>query len=178
MATSKKTARSTGARDMTAKQIGAIELLTADHDKVKTLFKEFEQLHADGEDGEAEEIARTICQELTIHATIEEEIFYPEVRDAIDDEDLMNEAEVEHESAKDLIAEIEDSDTSDEKYAARVIVLGEYVAHHVKEEEDEMFAKAKKAKLDMEALGERLMERKQELKAEMVIADDEEEASA
>src|SRR5437763_1622858 len=85
----------------------AMAILKADHDKVKKLFKEFEKLHDAESDVEAEAIAVQICNELTIHATVEEEIFYPEVREAIEDEDLMDEAEVEHATAKDLIAQIE-----------------------------------------------------------------------
>ena len=93
------------------------------------------------------------CQELTIHAQIEEEIFYPAVRDGIEDDDLMDEAEVGHASAKDLIAQLEAMEPGNDLYDARFTVLGEYIDHHVKEEQDEMFPKAKKAKLDLKALG-------------------------
>ena len=161
----------------TKDSIDAITLLKADHARVKKLFKEFERLHDEESDDEAESVARQICNELTIHATVEEEIFYPAVRAAVDDEDLLDEAEVEHATAKDLIAQIEEMDASQDKYAARVIVLGEYIDHHVKEEQEEMFPKAMKAKLDMEALGETIMARKEELKAELGV-EDEEEAEA
>ena len=160
-------------RTASKSSIDAIAMLKADHDKVKKLFKQFERLHDDEADEEAEEVARQICNELTIHATVEEEIFYPAVRAAIDDEDLLDEAEVEHTTAKDLIAQIEGSSASDDKYAAKVMVLGEYIDHHVQEEQNEMFPKAKRAKLDMAALGERIMTRKEELKAEMGIEDEE-----
>jgi hemerythrin superfamily protein len=150
----------------------AIAILKADHAKVKKLFKEFEHLHEAGSDDEAQKVAKQICNELTIHATVEEEIFYPEVRAAIDDGDLMDEAEVEHASAKELISQIESMDASDDKYAAKVIVLGEYINHHVKEEQDEMFPKARKAKVDLKSLGVRILSRKQELKAEMGIDDE------
>jgi len=166
MAARKKHTRETAAQKKPALS-GAIALLTADHAKVKKLFKKFESLHEDGKDKEAELIAKQICQELTIHATIEEEVFYPEVRDAIDDGDLVDEAEVEHASAKDLIAQIEGMTSKDDKYAAKVMVLGEYIDHHVKEEQDEMFPKARKAKVDMDELGERLMQRRQELQGEL-----------
>jgi hemerythrin superfamily protein len=155
-----------------SKSTDAIAILTADHAKVKKLFKEFEKLHDDESDEEAEQVAQQICNELTIHATVEEEIFYPAVREATEDEDLMDEAEVEHASAKDLIAQIQGMSADDDKYAAKVIVLGEYIDHHVKEEQDEMFPKAKKAKVDMAALGEKIDTRKQELKEEMGIADE------
>jgi len=161
-------------RAASKKSNDAIALLKADHDKVKKMFKEFERLHEEESDDEAEALAKQICNELTVHATVEEEIFYPEVRAAIDDDDLLDEAEVEHSTAKDLIAQIEGMTAADDKFAAKVIVLGEYIDHHVKEEQDEMFPKAKKADLDMAALGEQILARKKELMAEMGMeADDE-----
>jgi len=143
----------------------AISILKADHDKVKKMFKQFKQLHENEEQEQAAELAAEICQELKVHAEVEEEIFYPAVREAIDDEDMMDEAEVEHQSAKDLIKKIESKSPEDDKYAALVIVLGEYIDHHVEEEQDEMFPKAKRAKLDLDALGQQIMTRKKELKA-------------
>jgi hemerythrin superfamily protein len=134
----------------------AIAILTADHKKVKKLFKEYEKLKEDGDPSEKEELVAQICAELTLHAEAEESIFYPAVRAAIDEEDLLDEAEVEHATAKDLIAQLEGGDSSDPLYDAKVKVLSEYIDHHVKEEEDEMFPKAKKAKMDMEALGEEI----------------------
>jgi hemerythrin superfamily protein len=145
----------------------AIALLTADHAKVKKLFKEFEDLKE--EDGSAEDksvLVTRICNELKVHTEIEEEIFYPAVRKAIDDSDLMDEALVEHAGAKELIAQLEDMNPDDEQYDAKVTVLGEQIQHHVKEEEGEMFPKAKKAKVDGEALGVQMTERKAELMAE------------
>jgi hemerythrin superfamily protein len=150
----------------------AIAILKADHDKVTKLFEDFERLHEDEADEEAEQVAIQICNELTVHATVEEEIFYPEVREAIDDEDLLDEAEVEHATAKDLIAQILEMTTADDKYAAKVIVLGEYIAHHVKEEQEEMFPKARKTDLDMKELGARILERKKALRAEMQLEDE------
>lgn len=159
----------TSARKSTAsKPPDAVALLKADHAEVKKLFKTFEKLHRDDARGEAQEVARQICMELTIHATIEEEIFYPALREVFTDQDLVDEAEVEHASAKDLIAQIEAMNVDDAKFAAKVIVLGEYIDHHVKEEQDEIFPKAKKTELDMKDLGQRLSARKQELKSEMV----------
>ena len=150
----------------------AIALLTEDHKAVKKIFKEFEKLKQNGgDDEEKSELVKRACQELTIHAQIEEEIFYPAVRDAIEDDDLMDEAEVEHASAKDLIAQLESMEPDNDLYDARFKVLGEYIDHHVKEEQDEMFPKAKKAKLDLIALGEDLAQRKNELRAELQIGD-------
>jgi len=146
----------------------AVAMLKADHDKVKKLFKKFEELHEDEANDEAEQVATQICNELTVHTKIEEEIFYPALREAIDDEDLLNEAEVEHTSCKDLIAQIREMSPDDEMYAAKVIVLGEYIDHHVEEEHTEMFPKAKKAKkLDLKALGERMATRKSALTSSM-----------
>ena len=155
------------------KSADAIAMLKADHDKVKKLFKEFERMHNAQSDEEAEQLATQICNELTIHATLEEEIFYPEVRAAFDDEDLIDEAEVEHASAKELIAQIESARSGDDKFAAKVMVLGEYVNHHIKEEQDEIFPEAKKAKVDMKAMASRLASRKEELMAEMGMRDEE-----
>ena len=144
------------------RQQDAISLLTEDHQQVKKMFQQFDKLEDDEAD-EKEELARKICAALTAHATVEEEIFYPAVRAAIDDEDLMDEAEVEHESAKELIAQIEAGSPTDDQYDAKVKVLGEQIDHHVKEEREEMFPKARKAKIDLVALGERIEKRKQEL---------------
>jgi hemerythrin-like domain-containing protein len=179
MATRKSTPtrKTTRRSSNTRKASGAIALLTADHDKVKKLFKQFERLHEDQDDEGAAQIAAQICNELTVHATIEEELFYPQVRDAIDDADLVDEAEVEHATAKDLIAQIESMDCTDDKYAAKVMVLGEYINHHIKEEQNEMFPKARRAKLDMEALGEQLMQRKHDLMAERGMDEEAESAS-
>jgi hemerythrin superfamily protein len=138
----------------------AIALLKEDHRAVEKLFKEFES--AKGE-GRKEKLARRICLELTIHTMIEEEIFYPACRDGVE-EDLLKEAFVEHDAAKLLIAEIEGgSGQSDDFFDAKVRVLSEQIEHHVQEEEKELFPEARKADLDLKALGERLAERKKEL---------------
>jgi len=141
----------------------AIALLKADHDKVKKAFKEFEKM--DHEDSAAlQQLVEEVCADLTAHTTVEEEIFYPAVREAIEDDDLMNEAQVEHNSAKELITLLEGMDAIDPMYPATFTVLCEYVLHHAKEEEDEMFPAARKAKdLDLEALGEEIKARKEEL---------------
>lgn len=152
--------------------IDAIEMLKTDHKQVKALFKEFEEIHQDEEnDGRKSEIVKQICAALTIHAQIEEEIFYPAVREAIDDDDLLNEAEVEHAEAKTLITQLEAMDAEDDYYDAKVTVLGEQVDHHITEEEKEMFPQVKKAKMDTVALGEIMLKRKEELEEELGIFD-------
>lgn len=141
----------------------AVDMLIEDHEKVKKLFKEFEKL-AKKDDTEGKvEVAQKICEELTIHAQIEEEIFYPAARAAINDDDMLNEAEVEHATAKDLIEQISGMSGDDEMYDAKVKVLSEYINHHVEEEEGEMFKKVRKSKLDLDELAVQMMERKEEL---------------
>ncbi|MFG6412283.1 hemerythrin domain-containing protein [Roseateles sp. DC23W] len=143
----------------------AIDLLINDHREVKSLFKAYDKLvKADGDAGEKQAIALQICVMLTAHATAEEEIFYPAAREVLaDDEDLVDEADVEHASAKELIAQIEAGSPHDDHYDAKVKVLGEYIDHHVKEEEGEMFPKVRKSDVDLEALGEAIAERKAQL---------------
>ena len=145
----------------------AVDMLKEDHDKVDKAFKEFEKM--DRSDIETcRERVRSVCEDLKLHTTLEEEVFYPAVREAIDDEDLLNEAAVEHETAKMLIEQLENMEPDDPNYFATFTVLGEYVRHHVKEEEGEMFPQAKKAKdLDLEALGERMRARREELASEI-----------
>lgn len=169
MATTSTKSENSGGRNET----DAIAVLTADHRTVKSLFKQFETLtKQDDVDDEKAELVRQICNELTIHATVEEELFYPAVREAIDDDDLMDEADIEHASAKDLIAQLEELEPGDDHYDARVTVLGEYIDHHVKEEEGEMFVKARKADVNTAELGEQIVERKEALTAELGAEDD------
>src|SRR5262249_43419701 len=132
------------------KSMDAIALLSADHKEVDKLFKEYDKLcKADADEEKKRELAEQICAALTVHTTIEEEIFYPAARDAIDEQDLVDEATVEHTTAKDLIAQIQDAQPGEELYDARVTVLGEYIRHHVKEEETELFPAMKKAKAEL-----------------------------
>lgn len=156
----KTTTRSTAARTT---RNDAIKLLTEDHNKVKRLFKEFEKLSKKNDEKGKEELAAQICKELTVHAQLEEEIFYPAVREAIDDDELMNEAMVEHGSAKDLIAQIQSMAARDPMYDAVVTVLREYINHHVEEEQNEMFPKVKKSDMDLEEVGLEMVERKKVL---------------
>jgi hemerythrin superfamily protein len=171
MPTATKTSAKSAAAKKTAAPKNAIQLLTEDHREVKGLFEQYKKLaEGDAEGGKRQALAQTICAMLTIHTTIEEEIFYPAAREALDDdegEDLLDEAEVEHASAKDLIAQISDMEPDDDLYDAKVKVLGEYVDHHVQEEEREMFPKAKKSDMDLKELGIQLQDRKTELMAEL-----------
>lgn len=162
-AASKTPARSSSARSDTTPD--AIELLTTDHREVKALFKEYDKLvKADSDAGAKQVVAAQICVMLTAHATAEEEIFYPAAREVLgDDADLVDEADVEHASAKELIAQIEAGSPDDPLYDAKVKVLGEYIDHHVKEEEGEMFPKVRKSDLDLDSLGDDIAARKAEL---------------
>jgi hypothetical protein len=148
------------------KEPDAVALLKTDHRKVEDLFAKFEKArHA----ARKQALVQEICTELSIHATLEEEIFYPACKDQIKDEDLLEEAYVEHDGAKVLIAELVESAPDAEFYDAKVTVLSELIKHHVKEEEkaaEGIFAEARKAGLDMAALGQRLQERKQALMAQ------------
>src|SRR5687767_425922 len=153
-ASKKKSARSSSAG------MDAITLLRTDHRNVQEMFDQFEKTRSGDR---KKSLAEKICQELTVHAQIEEEIFYPAAREALREEDLIDEATVEHQSAKDLIAQIEGSSAGSELFDAKVKVLGEYIKHHVKEEQNEMFAQIRKTKLDLKALGEQMQARKMEL---------------
>ncbi len=149
----------------------ACDLLDADHKAVKKMFKEYEELTESKARGAAQkkkDLAVQICHELTVHAQIEEEIFYPAVREALKEKDKIAEAMVEHQVAKELIAQIEAMGDADEMMDAKVTVLGEYIDHHVKEEKGEIFPKARAArKLDLVAMRDELEARKEELMAEM-----------
>ena len=165
MARSTQTRSSDSSRD-------AITLLKEDHRTVSALFDEF----AKAEEEEQPAIAQRVCQLLTVHATIEEELLYPAAKEAFDDEedaDLVNEAEVEHGSAKDLIAKIEGMASDDEHFKSTVTVLGEYIKHHVKEEENELFPQLKKTDLDLKELGSKLADRKFALMEQMGIEEQE-----
>jgi len=144
------------------KGVDAIALLKADHKLVGALFAEFS---ATKSVAKKKKIVEKICLELSVHAQVEEEIFYPAVKAALKDTVLVPEATVEHATLKDLISQIEGVEPDGEMYDAKVMVLCEYVQHHVKEEETEMFPKAKESKLDMKEFGAQLQARKDELLA-------------
>ena len=140
----------------------AIAMLKADHKKVSGLFAEFEKARAATT---KKRLVSTICHELSLHAQVEEEVFYPAVKTALKDKELIPEAVVEQATMKDLIAQIEGAEPEGEMYDAKVKVLSEYVKHHVKEEHTEMFPKAATTRLDMMALGAAMAARKSELLA-------------
>lgn len=161
--TKKKARKSAAKSNGRSRPMDAIQLLKADHRAVEDLFEKFESAKGGGA---KQRIANQICMELIVHAQIEEEIFYPGVKDAVDEE-IYTEAHVEHDGAKVLIAEILSGDPDDEFYDASVKVLSEQIKHHVKEEEqrDGMFAQAKQGDVDLVALGEQLAQRKADLVA-------------
>lgn len=153
MATTKKNVKS---KDATT-------LLRADHKLVSDLFKEYEKATTSAK---KKKLVSEICKELSVHAQVEEEIFYPAVKQALNDHELIPEATVEHATLKALISEVEGKEPDGEMYDAKIKVLSEYVKHHVKEEQTEMFPKAKSSKLDMLELGDKITKRKKELMAD------------
>src|SRR6266436_432190 len=143
----------------------ALELLEQDHREVEEWFDEYNELKED--DNRKGALAEKICLALKVHAQIEEEIFYPHARQATKDNDLIDEAAVEHATVKHLIGEIEGMEVGEELYDAKIRVLGEMVKHHIKEEEEELFPELVPAKMDLDAVGKELAKRKEELMAEM-----------
>ena len=160
MAAKRKSSRGKQSSASARSKADAISMLTADHQRVMQLFERFENAQRGDQ---KERLATEICNELAVHAQLEEEIFYPAAREAIGEEDLMDEAQVEHASAKELIAQIEVGSSKDPLWEAKVTVLGEYIRHHVKEEQGEIFRKVRASELDLKALGEQIQARKQRL---------------
>lgn len=138
----------------------ATALLRADHKHVSDLFAEYEKSRSTSK---KKDLVTKICTELRVHAQIEEEIFYPAVKRALKDKELIPEATVEHATLKELIAQVEGIEPDGEMFDAKIKVLSEYVKHHVKEEQGEIFPKAKAADMDLMSLGEKLLQRKTEL---------------
>jgi len=154
-------------QDDDSESTDAITLLEQDHEDVKDLFEQYDELaENEGSESDRQTLAQQICTMLTVHATIEEELFYPAAREALKEDDLIDEAVVEHASAKDLIAQLESMQAGDDLYDAKVKVLGELIDHHVEEEEDEMFPKVRNSGLDLQVLGVAMASRKEELLAE------------
>lgn len=167
--TKNSTSRRTTARKASTGPAGkdAVALLKADHRAVEKLFAQFEKARSDKV---KKSVADKICMELRVHTQIEEEIFYPVSREHLKDDAIVDEAVVEHASAKSLIAEIEQMAPGDDLYDAKVKVLSELIEHHVEEEEKEYFPQAKKTDMDMKAVGARMAARKGELKDQMAPA--------
>jgi hemerythrin superfamily protein len=141
----------------------ALDLLKADHAEVKKLFKQFEKFKKSEDSEGMQRIAQAACKALTIHAQIEEEIFYPALRESADADDALDEANVEHAHVKELVQQVGGAEPGEDLYEARVTVLSEYVQHHADEEESTIFPKARKSDVDLVALGEQLLARKEEL---------------
>ena len=168
-----KTKRGGGARPL------AIELLESDHRKVEALFDQYEE-EKEGDEDTKRAISQRICGELTVHAQVEEELFYPWLRENLDEEDMemVEEATVEHASAKDLIAQIEAATAIDETYDAKVKVLSEYIKHHVKEEEEEIFPEVADMAEELDELGQEMAARKSELMEELGLEQEDEAMAA
>jgi hemerythrin superfamily protein len=160
MATKRKTTASRNKKEPEQagmEGLSAIEILEADHRQVEEFFDEYEELD---DANDKEQLAVKICTALQAHTQIEEEIFYPAAREAIENSELIEEATVEHASAKKLLAEIENMKPGEKLYDAKVKVLQEQVLHHVEEEEGELFPQVEASELDLEALGKKMAERK------------------
>jgi len=159
MASSKSKSKAKKTRGASPKADDAIALLKADHRQVEEWFEQFEKAR---DDDRKQTLATKICDALKVHTTIEEEIFYPAFLEATEDKDLHHEAEIEHDGAKQLIAQIEASGPDDDYFDSKVKVLSEMIKHHVKEEEQPggMFAEARKSDMDLDALGEQMAQRK------------------
>lgn len=158
-------------RNNSAAKTEIIEELKADHKRVRAAFREAEKLDAEDDGEELKEIVDQTCAELEVHAQLEEELFYPAAREALKEQDLINEAEVEHGSAKALIAQLRQMSPDDEKYAATFKVLGEYINHHVKEEENEIFPGLQgRPGVQWEELQEQMETRREQLMSEKGLA--------
>jgi len=156
------------ARASTSSGQDAIALLRADHKKVSELYAQYEGTRSPAR---KKALVATICMELSVHARVEEEIFYPAVKAALKDKEMIPEAQVEHASLKELIAQVKDREPDGEMFDAKIKVMSEYTKHHVKEEQNEIFPAAKKTRLDMLDLGARIAARKEELMANPELLD-------
>lgn len=152
-----------------------LEMLKEDHARVKKAFRDAQKLDAEEDSQELQMIVEQTCAELEVHARLEEELFYPAVREAIKDTELMEEAEIEHGSAKALIAQLREMTPEDDKYAAMFKVLGEYVKHHIKEEEKEMFEQLNRSSIEWEELQQQMLTMRETLMGEMGLLEEEAE---
>lgn len=165
-------------RTKTAKHDDVLDLLAADHKSVTKMFEQFEKMKKDEDDESKQMLVERACATLTLHTRLEEEIFYPALRETLQETDLIDEAEVEHAAAKQLITELNAMQPGDELYEAKFTVLGEYVKHHIQEEEKEIFPKVKKAGIDLEGMADELRHRKMELREELGMEEEEDEQEA
>lgn len=152
-----------GLFDSNSQRANAIDLLKSDHDEVEKLFDEYDDRKEDADAQTKQDIVDSICKALEVHAQLEEELFYPAFRNVDEMEDLLDEAVIEHQSVKHLVAQLEASTPDDMLYDAKVKVLAEYVKHHVREEEGEIFPKARSSEVDLDVLGRKMTARKEEL---------------
>jgi len=150
----------------------AISLLKSDHRKAKALFEEYEHKKESASPEEKFELAKKVCGDLLIHMALEEGIFYPAVRTGIDDDEIMNEAQVEHDGAKNLIIQLGELKPDDPMFDAKIIVLSEQVDHHVDEEEKTMFPKVQASKIDIDALGQALLEAKLDMRRRLGVTEE------
>ena len=155
--------RTNHSRARTTARTEILDQLKEDHKRVKKAYREFTKLDLDEDPGRCEALVRQVLAELELHAALEEELLYPAARDAMAQPDLIDEAEVEHESAHALMDQLKSMDAQDEKFAARFTVLCEYVMHHVKEEESELFPQLEDARIDWEILAREMSARRAEL---------------
>ncbi len=168
------TNRSNSRANATARE-EVLDALKDDHKRAKKAFKTFQKLDSDEDAQKCAALVDQTCAELKLHTELEEEILYPTAREALAEADLVDEAEVEHATAKQLIEQLERMTPDDEKYRATFTVLGEYVQHHVKEEEGEMFPQLANAKVDWKDVQARMSQRREELAAELMPESDDEE---
>ena len=166
-ASARKTAssrsRSAARKTSASRQKDAIQLLKADHREVERLFRDFQT--ASGDERKMQ-LCRKICMAFMVHAQIEEELVYPTARDFLKDDEIVNEAVVEHNAAKDLVEQIRGMEASDEMFDAKMQVLQEQIEHHVKEEETEFFPKIQKTDMDLKGIGQEITVRKKQLMAQ------------
>jgi hypothetical protein len=150
-----------------------IEMLKQDHQKVKKAFRDAQKLDPHEDTDELRQLVEQTCAELDVHARLEEELFYPAARDAVQDTELLDEAEVEHSSLKMLVAQLQELSPADEKYAATFKVLGEYVKHHVREEEGQIFEQVGgRSKVQWEELQQQMLTMREQLMSEMGLAEE------
>ncbi|MCM5677957.1 hemerythrin domain-containing protein [Schlegelella sp. S2-27] len=166
------------ARTNASSRSEVFEMLKEDHKRAKKSFRDFSKLEQEGDEQACQQLAVQTCKELQLHMRLEEEVFYPAARSGLEEEDLIEEAEVEHGSAKTLIEQLQTLSPDDPKFAATFTVLGEYIKHHVKEEEGEMFEQLGRSKIDWDGVLEEMLARRMELESELGLASEEADEQA